>query len=292
MARAAKRGAPLPHARYGVDLSKVPDTYIEPFVAYRAWNWLADGTLTSLNQAVWTPRQPFEATCAHAERNQGMLAACSSPAAKEFWEQQAHRVPDPDCTCGMYAGINMQHLLDINYIQRGIHGEVHLWGRLMRHTLGWRAQFAYPKNFVVPADMLPYRLDDAQKRLASLVEFGVDISLQPLETAKVGQQTVPLWVPDYGYSAQGVEFLVERARKQNAFKLEAKKLKPGDRLAVFTALGSGGGIGVVKGIDGGEVSFTLFSPGMVYHKKLKDVVWNERNWRWETTGTGFGRRVS
>jgi hypothetical protein len=25
-------------AWYGVDLAKVPDTYIEPFVAYRAWN--------------------------------------------------------------------------------------------------------------------------------------------------------------------------------------------------------------------------------------------------------------
>ena len=49
----------------------------------------------------------------------------------------------------MYAGINMQHMIDINYIQRGIHGEVHLWGRLERCTLGWRAQFAYPKYFIV-----------------------------------------------------------------------------------------------------------------------------------------------
>ena len=150
--RASSRGGrPLPHARYGVDLARVPDTYIEPFVAYRAWNWTTEG-ITSLNGALWTPKVAFEATCPHADDLRSMQAASGSEAAKKFWEKQAHHVPDPDCTCGMYAGINMQHLIDISYIQRGIHGEVHLWGRLYRHTLGWRAQYAYPKLFRRPGE--------------------------------------------------------------------------------------------------------------------------------------------
>jgi hypothetical protein len=122
-------GRSLPHARYGVDLAKVPDTYVEPFTAYRAWNWTAEG-VTSLNGALWTPKVAFEATCLHADDLRSMQAACSSEASSKFWQKQAHHVPDPSCTCGMYAGINMQHLIDIRYIQRGIHGEVHLWGRL------------------------------------------------------------------------------------------------------------------------------------------------------------------
>lgn len=51
------RGGSLPHARYGVDLSKVPDTYVppEPFTAYRAWNWEKEG-VTSLNGVLWTQK--------------------------------------------------------------------------------------------------------------------------------------------------------------------------------------------------------------------------------------------
>jgi hypothetical protein len=37
--------------------------------------------------------------------------------------------------------------------------------------------------------------------------------------------------------------------------------------------------------------YTLFRPNVIYHKKVKDVVWNEQNWRWETTGTGFLRKL-
>ena len=150
MPRVAKRGGrPLPHARYGVDLAKVPDTYIEPFTAYRSWNWTAEG-VTSLNGELWTPKEAFEATCHYADDLRSMKAAApNTPEARKFWDKHAHNVPDPGCTCGMYAGINMQHLIDINYIERGIYGEVSLWGRLCRHTLGWRAQFGYPKFFVV-----------------------------------------------------------------------------------------------------------------------------------------------
>ena len=53
----------------------------------------------------------------------------------------------------------------------------------------------------------------------------------------------------------------------------------------------GGGIGVVKEIDGDEMFYTMFSPKVVYHKRIIDVVWNERNWRWETTGLGAMRRL-
>ena len=35
---------------------------------------------------------------------------------RQFWQKAIHPVSDPGCTCGMYAGINMQHLIDINYI--------------------------------------------------------------------------------------------------------------------------------------------------------------------------------
>jgi hypothetical protein len=279
---------PLPHANYGVDLAKVPDTYVEPFVAYRAWHWTAEG-VTSLNNALWTPKAAFEATCPHAEDLRSMQAASSSEASKKFWQKQAHLVPDRGCTCGMYAGINIQHLIDINYIQRGIHGEVHLWGRLYRHTLGWRAQFAYPKFFVVPANMIPFRLDEAKQRIDMLTEFGIDIYLQPEREARVGQENIPLWVSDFGYSQQGLSWLVEK-RKQWYGNKVIPPLAVGDRVAVLGGM-DGGGIGVVTEIKGDDTYYTMFSPNVVYHKKVKAVVWNERNWRWETNGTGSMRKL-
>ena len=291
MARRSSRGEALPHARYGVDLSKTPDTYIEPLTAYRAWNWTAEG-VTSLNGEPWTPKLAFEAKCPHADDLRSMQAAVTTEAAQKFWQSNAHHVPDSSCTCGMYAGINMQHMIDINYIQRGIHGEVSLWGRLYRHTLGWRAQFAYPKFFVVPPNMVPFRLDKGQQRLAALVEFDVDIWLQPEREARVGQERIPLWVRDYGYSQQGLSWLVEKRKKwYEEHPKTSRVLAVGDRVAVFSHMASTSGIGIVKEISNGEMYYTMFNPSMIYRKPVKDVQWNERNWRWETTGLGGMRKL-
>jgi hypothetical protein len=289
LALRAIRGGSLPHAHCGVDLAKVPDTYIEPFTAYRAWNWTTEG-VTSLNGVLWTPMVAFEAKCHYAADLCSMRAAASGSVAAEFWESKSHQVPGSGCTCGMYAGINMQHLIDIDYIQRRIHGEVSLWGRLYRHTLGWRAQYAYPKFFVVPANMVPFRFDEAQERLKALVEFDVDIYLQPEHEARVGQERIPLWIRDYGYSQQGISFLIEKRQKWYSGEKVVHTLAVGDRIAVFSDV-NGGGIGVVQEIDGEEIYYTMFSLNVIFHKKIKDVVWNEQNWCWETTGLGMMRKL-
>jgi hypothetical protein len=289
LARRATRSGTLRHAHCGVDLTKVPDIYIEPFTAYRAWNWTTEG-VASLNGVLWTPKVAFEATCPHADDLCSMQAAALTPEAQRFWKSKAHLVPDPSCTCGMYAGINMQHLIDIHYIQRGIHGEVHLWGRLYRHTLGWRAQYAYPKYFIVPMSMIPFRFDEAQERLAKLVEFDVDIYLQPDKEAKVGGERIPLWIKDFGYSQQGLSWLVENRKQWYDENPRIRTLAKGDRVAVFSDV-NGGGIGLVTEIDGDDMNYMLFNPNVIYHKKLKDVKWNKRNWRWETTGLGMMRKL-
>jgi len=274
---------PLPHARYGLNFSNVP-TYVEPFTAYRAWNWTEEG-ITSLNGVLWTPKVAFEAKCHYTDDLRSMQAASMTPEAKAFWDKQAHHVPEPSCTCGMYAGINMKHVIDIGYIQRGIHGEVSLWGRLYRHTLGWRAQFAYPKFFVVPANVIPFRMDEAKQRLDMLTEFGVNIYLQPEKEAQVGQEKIPLWISDYGYSQQGLSWLVEKRKSWYAEHPKTHTLAVGDRAAVFGA--DGGGIGIVKEISNVDMHHAMFNPNVIYRKPVKDVKWNDRNWRWETQRTRF-----
>jgi hypothetical protein len=273
----------------------MPDTYVppEPFTAYRAWNWTAEG-ITSLNGSLWTPKEAFEATCPNHEGLKatwrGMQAIATTEAARGYWQSksQSHHVPDPSCTCGMYAGINMQHLIDIGYIQRGIHGEVSLWGRLYRHTLGWRAQFAYPKFFIVPMNMIPFRMTEAKQRLDELAEFDVDIYLQPGIEAKVGGERIPLWIREYGYSQQALSVLIEKRKKWYEENPKTHTLAVGDRVAVF---GGTNGIGIVKEISNGDMHYTMFNPNVVYRKPVKEVLWNEKNWRWETTGLGMMRKL-
>lgn len=261
-----RRRGKLPHAQYGIDTTQMPD-YVEPFVAYRAWNW-TETSLTSLNNAPWTPKVAFEAICSkNVVGNYPELPIFNHP------------VPSEGCTCGMYAGINFQHLINIGYAQRGIHGEVSLWGRLQRCTLGWRAQYAYPKNFIIPSSMLPFELRVFEKRMKILIAFDVDIYLQTEKEAHVGQTNLPLWIKDYGYSQQGLDWiLTERAQWKPP---EIEGIKVGDRLAV---LHDNGGISIVQGLSADFIYYELF--GWLHRISIRSVRWNDRNWRWETSQLG------
>jgi hypothetical protein len=184
----------------------------------------------------------------------------------------------------------MQHMIDIGYIRRGIHGEVSLWGRLYRHSLGWRAQFAYPKYFIVPMNMIPFQIEEGKRRLDMLTEFGVDIYLQPDREAKVAGERIPLWVKDYGYSQQALSVVVEKRKQWYAEHPKTHTLAVGERVAVFGA--DGGGIGIVHEIVGDDMFYTMFNANVIYRKPVKEVLWNEKNWRWETSGLGFMRKLA
>jgi hypothetical protein len=116
---------------------QVPDA-IEPAVGYRVWR-VDNNRIVSFNHhSVWTPYEPFIATC----------AAHPEP-------------PDEKCSCGTYAAATFNRLYDMGYTGHGglfsgrpddilIAGTVNLWGNIIPGTHGWRAQFAYPKKFLIP----------------------------------------------------------------------------------------------------------------------------------------------
>jgi hypothetical protein len=107
--------------------------FISPIVGYRVWQWDSAG-LKSLNRAHWHPREAFTFEC-RTTRN-----------------HEARRVK---CTCGVYASKSFGHLRQRGYTERRICGEVSLWGTGVEHEDGWRAQFAYPRNLVVPLSRVP-----------------------------------------------------------------------------------------------------------------------------------------
>ena len=86
----------------------------------------------------WFPRRPYRATCRRIEL----------PGPEQLAQ---HPSPVPDCTCGIYASSSLRTLVTSTPSMPAVSavGTVALWGRVMEHERGWRAEFAYPDRLTL-----------------------------------------------------------------------------------------------------------------------------------------------
>ncbi|HEX7277899.1 MAG TPA: hypothetical protein VF244_11035 [Acidimicrobiales bacterium] len=124
-------------------------------VGYREWKLLRrypDGChLKSVNNdEVVQPYQRIEATC----RPLGGVITFSfntfgsALSSSRTPQPVPHPAPAHSCTCGIYAyrdGVDIREDRADPYVL----GEVNLWGRVIEHESGYRAQFAYPKRLAL-----------------------------------------------------------------------------------------------------------------------------------------------
>ena len=242
---------------------KIPDL-ISPIVGHRVWRWDAAG-LRSLNGKPWPPRQPLAAKC-------GAVNA-----------HDADEPPHLECTCGVYAAKNIEHLRQLGYEGRGIRGEVYLWGTVVEHELGWRAQFAYPKTLFLPSDLIPSDTKEMECRLGALAAYGIDIFI-------VGHgQSIPLCRKGSGFDAAGLDYLIGKRTRYYARRQRDRTLMRGDRVAVL-----GRGIAVVEHADDTEIHALLRNRSTLRIAR-KHIRWDDQNIRWETDANSFeclaGERV-
>lgn len=103
---------------------------IEPIHAWRTWSLEGsrDGAEIRLlpiagDGRSWPARSPAAASCAH---------------------RRSHRPPSLHCTCGLHA------MREPDPLRRtrapAVLGTVALWGRVVEHALGFRAEFGYPQR--------------------------------------------------------------------------------------------------------------------------------------------------
>jgi preprotein translocase subunit YajC len=163
----------------------------------------------------------------------------------------------------------MEHLRQCGYRKLGVHGEVYLWGRVVEHERGWRAQFAYPKTLFLAADTIPFSLSEINARLKTLAEFGTDIFLL------CDRERVPLWKYDSGFDAAGMDYLIKTRKEYYVRRQQERTLKKGDRVAVL-----GHGIAVVEQVDAKEV-YVALGNRLVLRITRKNIVLNQQNMRWE-----------
>jgi hypothetical protein len=228
---------------------KIPDL-ISPIIGHRVWRWDAAG-LRSLNGKTWSPRHPLAAKCGAGNAH------------------DAHDLPRLDCSCGVYAAKNIEHLRQLGYEGRGIRGEVHLWGTVVEHELGWRAQFAYPKTLFLPPQLIPSDTTEMEAHLGTLAAYDIDIFMLG------GGRKIPLCRKGSGFDVAGLDYLIDKRTAYYARRQRDRTLMKGDRVAVL-----GRGIAVVEQADEEQVH-ALLRNRIVVRMRRKEIVWDERNMRWE-----------
>jgi hypothetical protein len=238
---------------------KIPD-FILPVVGYRAWRWDASG-LKSLNGEPWLPGRPLAAGCRTVTR--GPMVGDAEAVNDD------HEAPNLECTCGVYAAKNIEHLHNTRYRQYGIHGEVHLWGTVVEHKLGWRAQYAYPKSFFLQPHAIPFRLTETNFRLKTLTVFGIDIFIAG------DHESICLWKNGSGFDSAGLDYLINRSNGYCDRRRQERTLKKGDRVAVL-----GRGIALVEQVNDKEVHVVLKNIH-AFRIPRNHINWDQQNMRWE-----------
>jgi hypothetical protein len=115
-----------------LDLAASPDLVRrrDPIVAWRAWTLTgrSDGHHLRLRPVAgprlpWPPMRPAKAACKHG---------------------RIHRAPELRCSCGLHGTRTVEPLRHTK--NPTVVGTVALWGRIIEHDLGYRAEFAYPQR--------------------------------------------------------------------------------------------------------------------------------------------------
>jgi hypothetical protein len=121
-----------------------PELFTEPIEGWRLWvlRRRRSGELVltpaGMGTGVWPTGEPIHATCRVrppiATVARGLIGL--------------HRSPDPRCTCGVYASASLHALIDAtpSFPAAPVIGTVAMWGRVVEHERGWRAEYAYPSR--------------------------------------------------------------------------------------------------------------------------------------------------
>jgi hypothetical protein len=166
---------------------------IEPIVGWRIWILLIPAMMAqkghrsrvllhSLNHEVWSPRKPFKAGCKESLRRFGRHGVA----------------PESSCRCGIYAIKGIEQILSLSHFSLfgPVLGEVSLWGKIVVHDGGYRAQYAYPKSLWVLGRM-PDNL------VSQLDVYGVPVgSTQDSEFRWLVEQSLQLMIPDDRFAAE------------------------------------------------------------------------------------------
>lgn len=178
----------------------------EPVVGWRGYTFCHPHFLTC-SQTVIQPRERMEAICT---------------------VNFEHDAPMPGCSCGFYAFTTLQELVDQGYGYQNFLAEVYLWGRIIEHEKGYRAQFCYPKTLYLPpyptkavvmnAEFIAWKYGVPFVRELMLPEKTVDYDASGTAITPKTRPPITLSFEDYWNAAfnDNLEVSVRRTARQRA----------------------------------------------------------------------------
>jgi len=129
-----------------------------PLIAYRSWKIvLGTGLLHSTGvQGSWPAVTPFPARCSYLHLTGGIA-------------------PHPGCACGWYA--MRKPIPGIHEALGPVYGEVALWGKVIAHEYGYRAEYAWPIRvfFSVPMPGFPIPPSTRNELRAIADNYGCEV---------------------------------------------------------------------------------------------------------------------
>lgn len=166
----------------------IPD-YADALTGYRCWNVFANGLMVGQSYAEpWPMYQPFVGRCGFTKSQAHVV--------------NGHWVPAPvwHCGCGVHAlkelAVAEQRLIEEMAILHGgwnaaafadyqpptgrVWGSVKIWGRIVEHDIGYRAEYAYPGDL--------YCQDAALATVVGAL-YGVPCTVKTLDTPRPQPQS-------------------------------------------------------------------------------------------------------
>jgi hypothetical protein len=150
-----------------------------PILGWRVWRIAVDGELVSAyTPAGWPARAPIVARC--------------------YEHPGQHEAPDEQCVCGVYACDDANAALF--YAHRSgsaVVGRTKLWGRVVEHEAGWRAERSYPESVYVPREQFEETADDVAAHLSRRYGVAVHVveELRSVLAAPPGEPVRPRDIP-------------------------------------------------------------------------------------------------
>ncbi len=173
----------------------IPDL-IEPVLGYRSWTVRIHPSgeprlCSPYRRTVWAPGTPEQAHCS------SRIVATAVGFRQIGPPDGPHTAPGDGCTCGVHAWrLEDAALADAAGAKglRAVTGDVALWGVVLRHERGWRAERAYPSAlrvhaattdglcFVFSWEAGELRAVPAEELAPALAEtYGVPVTIDPAE---------------------------------------------------------------------------------------------------------------
>lgn len=173
--RAAAAPAAGPDAAEGWG-DYVPDS-ITPVIGWRTWRLDSEGRLRSWgSDDLWKPGEPLRARC-RRRRSGHALRRCTCP---------QETAPARRCDCGIYAAQSIEQAR--KYLGgNGVIGRVALWGTVIEHEDGHRAEYAYPAALYVEPDC-PRQYQRALEAFGVPVLSAADLPPSPAAAERVERE--------------------------------------------------------------------------------------------------------